>query len=436
MRRLALAATCAWAVCLSSCSRRPEAPASAAAGPTTVTWMVGVRLDRPLLEELIGRFERANPDVRIRVLWVPSTQYQTKLKTLIAADQAPDIFYCGDVWVAYLLPFLADLTGYFDRDADEMDLEDVYPEILTACRWNGRYLFVPRWFNISLLYYNRTLFDRAGEPYPTKDWTWDDYLRAARKLTRPGPDGTVDTWGSQIVTGWWGEWLILVRQCGGRLFDEGLSRCMLAEPEAVAGMRFYCDKVHRHRISPAPGFGPDNGFASGKLAMEFGGHTGNWIIYNQIRGLDWDIEILPRGPRSRRGGEIAMDAIGISRTSRNKNQAWRFCKFMISKASIRRHVEAGYLSVRKSVARELLLAPGRRKNPRNAQAAYDALRYAQPIPRSPDFIEIALDVIQPEVDRMLAERVDPERTCRKAAEAANQFIETLGSERRERARAR
>ena len=35
------------------------------------------------------------------------------------------------------------------------------------------------------LVYNRTLFGEAGVPEPTKDWTWDDVLEAARRLTSP-----------------------------------------------------------------------------------------------------------------------------------------------------------------------------------------------------------------------------------------------------------
>ena len=57
--------------------------------------------------------------------------------------------------------------------------------------------------------------------------------------------------------------------------------------------------------------------------------------------------------------------------------------------------------------------------------------HPQPIPRSPDFIEIALEVIQPEIDRMLVSDVDAETASRRATEAANRFLRALGSARRE-----
>ena len=106
---------------------------------------------------------------------------------------------------------------------------------------------------------------------------------------------------------------------------------------------------------------------------------------------------------------------------------------MMSKPVIRAHVGQGYLSIRQSIAQQTHLAPGRTMNPRHVEVAYEALRLADHAPHSPDFIEIALDVVQPEIDRALADERDVGESCRRAAQAANDFIQTLGTERREHA---
>jgi len=411
------------------------ARAAAAAEPVEITWMVGVGPDRPMYEELVRRFHEKYPGIRVRPTWVPASQYQTKLKTMIAAGKPADLFWSGDVWVAYEIPFLADLTDLVARDAAELDLDDFYPELLAACRYDGRQILMPRWFNVALLYYNRKLFDAAREPYPTADWTWDDYIAAAKRLTRRDRNGKVDVWGTSITTGWWGEWLIYVRQAGGELFSGDMNRCLLDSPQAIAGMQFYYDKIYTHQVAPRPGFGPDQGFMSGKIAMEFGGHVGSWIAYNQISGLDWDIQVLPKGPVTRSGGEVSIDSFGIAKDSPHREQTWAFIKFLSSKESVRLHVENGYLPVRKSVAREMLLRPDSERahpRPRNIMAAYEQLKYARQVPRSPDYIEIALEVIQPDVDRMLDKQLDVAATCRSAADAANRFIRVVGAARRER----
>jgi multiple sugar transport system substrate-binding protein len=392
--------------------------------------MVGVDYTRDLVQSLADEFNRRSTTVTLEIMWVPGPHYQSKLKTLIAAGQPPDLFYCGDVWVAYLRPFLRDVTDIMERDAAEMDLADFYPQLLEACKYQGRYYYLPRWFNISLLYYNRDLFRQAGVEFPTDKWTWDDYTSAGVALTRKGSDGKVETWGSLTDYLWWGEWLTLVRQSGGDMFNADVTRCTLDTPEAVRGMQYYFDTVYKFQFAPPPGKEPDNGFAGKKVAMQFGGHTGNWITYNAIPGLDWDVEVLPAGPVTRKGGELAIDALGISRMTKNPEAAWEVVKYFSSKHSIRRHVEKGYLSVRKSVAEETLRERKPDQKPRNIAAAYRALEYGTPLPSSPDFIELALEIIQPDIDDLLARRLDPAAVCRKVTDAANAYLKVVAGRRR------
>ena len=409
---------------LPGCTRRAETPSV-----TTITWMVPVNWLRPVTEALVARFEAGNPDVRVRLMWVPGMQYQTKFKTLAAAGQAPDIVECGDVWIAYMLPFMRDLTAWVERDAGEVDLDDFYAEVLEACRHNGRYYFLASSMNLSLLYYNVDIFDRAGLAYPDDTWTWADFVEAGRRIMQLEGAGRRGVWGSDLVHGWWGEWLIYVRQAGGRLFNEDLSACLLDSPEAIRGLRMYYDKVHTHGISPRPGFGPSNGFASGQVGMLFGGHVSTWKTYNAMPGLDWDVAMLPAGPAGRAGGEIAVGAYGITRGSSHPEAAWRLLKFIVSPENIREQVRLGTLSVRRSVAEELLLVPGRTDRPRNMAAVYRQIQCARPIPRSPDYIEIALEIIQPEIDRMILGDLTPEVAARCATDAANRFLKVLGSRR-------
>jgi multiple sugar transport system substrate-binding protein len=424
--RLLLAA----ALALVGCDDTGRAPAPGAPGAAPdrprITWLLAVSNMRPAFEDVVRRFGEVRPDVDVRLMWVPATQYQAKFKTLVAAGQAPDLVVCGDVWVAYMLPFLLDLTPLVERDAAELDLPDFYPQVLEACRHRGRYYFLANRMNVSMLYYNRRLFDAAGVAYPTAAWTWDDYVQAGVKLTGEGQ------WGSDIVAGWWGEWLIYVRQAGGDLFDAGVTRCTLDDPRAVAGLRFYYDKVYTQRFSPPPGRGPHNGFAGGRVAMLYGGHLETWRTYNATLGDGWDVQVLPAGPAGRAGGEMAVESYGISRDCREVEAAWALIKLIVSRESIRKLADAGVMPVRRSVSDEVLLRSARKAGPANVAAVFQQVKDARPIPRSPNYIELALEIIQPEIDRMLLNEQSPEETARRATEAANRFLAVLGQRRQER----
>jgi multiple sugar transport system substrate-binding protein len=407
------------------------APASVAPNhQTTITWLLSTEQIRPITEAIVADFEKANPDIHVVLRWTPEPQYQTKLKTLIAAGLPPDMFWCSDVWVAYLQPFLYDLTPFVERDAKEYHLDDIYPALRKACQWSGRWYYLPRFFNVSLLYYNKGLFNAGHVSYPTPTWTWADYISAGQKLTQRDSRGTVLTWGSTIVTGWWGEWYIFVRQAGGQMFNPSITHCELNSPQAIAGLQLYADKIFRYKISPAPGYGPSNdnaskSFAIGKYAMEFGGHTGNWPVFDAIPDLDWDVQLLPKGPDGTAGGEVAVDAIGISKQCAHPEAAWRLLKFLTNESSVRRYVSTGLLSVRKSVAEETFRHLTPSYHPQHIRTAYEALASAQPLPQSRDFIEIALEIIQPEVDRALSEHVPIPVACERATEAANAFLHTI-----------
>lgn len=393
-----------------------------------VSWLIPVNDMKNSYENLAATFRKDHPEIDLRLIWVPGNQYQTKFKTLAAAGDAPDVFYTGDVWVAYMLPFLRDMTYYFERDHKEIDLDDFFPEVISAMQHKGKFYFLAVHINVSMLYYNKTLFDKADISYPTPEWTWDDFYNAGSTISQLSEDGG-KIWGSDISTSWWGEWLIYVRQAGGRMFNEDMTQCLLNTPEAIQGVQFYYDKV-ADGISPRPGYGPITRFASGRMGLVYGGHTTFWRIYNRAEGLDWDVALLPTGPVRRDGGEIAVGAFAVTKDCRNPDAAWELVKHLASKEGVAAEVRAGGLPSRRSVAEDLMLGPDRlNERPNSIEYAFEQMKYSMTIPRSPDYIEIAIEVIQPEIDRMLQGELTPKQACLRATEAANRFIETLGQTR-------
>ncbi|MBS0664150.1 MAG: sugar ABC transporter substrate-binding protein [Verrucomicrobia bacterium] len=402
--------------------RREPAPRP---GVTEISWYVLINPLREVYEAQVAEFERRHPEYRVRIVWVPGTEYNVRLKTLAAAHQLPDLFYTGDVWLSYLMPFTRDLSDFARRDAAETGLDtDYFPEIRRAMQLDGKIYILPEHVNVSLLYYNRRMFREANLPEPSAEWTWDDYVRAAQRLTRPGDEHHPAIWGSSRMEGWWGEWLIFVRQAGGKVFTPDGHRCLLDSPAAIAGLRFYLEKSTRYGISAPAGFEPVNGFVNQRVAMVIGGHTNFWTNYNQVTDLDWDVQILPAGPARRAGGELAIAGYSISRESRHPEAAWELVKFLTRPEAIAQVVAHGQLSVRRSVAEAVMRQPGR-ANPHQLEAAYRQFAYAEPIPHHPHYIEIMLQIVQAEVDRMVIGELTPEEAGRRAAADVNAFLDTF-----------
>ena len=83
--------------------------------------------------------------------------------------------------------------------------------------------------------------------------------------------------------------------------------------------------------------------------------------------------------------------------------------------------------MRRSVAKAALRQPGPRANPHNLAAAYRQFEFGEPIPHHPNYVEIMFLVVQPEIDRMLLGELSPAEAGRRAAAAANAFMDTFGS---------
>ena len=149
-----------------------------------------------IVQASIAEFEQRNPNIKVkRINPGDSGQYFTKLQTMMAAGEPPDIFYMD---FARMAPFaeagqLQELDGYFaaesDPDAeDPLILDEFFTPAVDAFRLEegkmgiGPLFGVPKDFTTVGIYWNRDLFDQAGAQHPTPDWTWDDFVTAGRKV--------------------------------------------------------------------------------------------------------------------------------------------------------------------------------------------------------------------------------------------------------------
>ena len=73
-------------------------------------------------------------------------------------------------------------------------LEDDYDENIAQKEINGHYYSLPAKRITSTILYNQKMFDDAGIPYPSDDWTYDEFIDTARKLTKGEGNDKVYGW--------------------------------------------------------------------------------------------------------------------------------------------------------------------------------------------------------------------------------------------------
>ncbi|MFN8579778.1 MAG: sugar ABC transporter substrate-binding protein [Gemmatimonadaceae bacterium] len=232
----------------------------------------------------IRAFEQTHPGVRVVNEPVSNqAEYREKVITNIAAGSPPDVLLLDGIDVPSFIDgnVLLDLTSYAPRVG--IDLAWFYPNVLSMFARDGRTYALPKGFSPMVMYFNRQMFDRAGVPYPRDGWTFDDFLHAAKALTRDvDGDGTPDEWGAVVLRPFY-TWQAYVWSGGGDILtpDGQHATGALDTPATDSALSFLTGLSVREGVAPRPNaFRAVTGnetrlFYSGKLALLPSGH---WLL--------------------------------------------------------------------------------------------------------------------------------------------------------------
>ncbi|MGH3415291.1 MAG: extracellular solute-binding protein [Actinocrinis sp.] len=185
MKRListVLGLTAATALLAAGCSSgSPAASASAGvpSGPVTLTMAGWTLSSTPEFKTLADGFHAAHPNVTVQLKEYDATNYDTQMIADLAAHSAPDI---------YVLKNLKNFYTY-QSGGQLVDVSDVAKSLgsnvggLSDYQVDGKTYAIPYRQDSWVLFYNKSLFDKASIAYPDGSWTWDKYVSVSEQLT-------------------------------------------------------------------------------------------------------------------------------------------------------------------------------------------------------------------------------------------------------------
>lgn len=280
------------------------------------------------LKEMIASFQQEHPNIKIELEVLDWANYYTKLNTVIASGEAPDVFEVGyENFVSYASKdVLLNLNHVIASDSS-FNANRYKKLAYDAFSYNGKQYGVVENFSNVVLYYNKKLFDKAGVAYPNASWTWKEELEAAKKLT----DEKNGVYGTYAPIQFW-EFYKTIAQNGGGIFKADGTPTINSK-ENVEALNWMLDKAKTHKVSPALNDDtfsqPDadlNAFKAGKIAMLRGG------IWNFGRfadaGFQWDIALEPGN--TQKAHHFFADGLVASSKTKHPEAAWTFIKYMTS----------------------------------------------------------------------------------------------------------
>lgn len=307
-RHVPIAIAAATTLLLSGC-------ATSSAERTTVTVRLWDASVADAYETSFAAFEKENPDIRVRVDVVEWADYWTKLRTDVAADTAPDVFWLNNSYLA----------GYADSgsllDVDKTLGDDASkawsPSVVKQFTRDDKLWGVPQLSDAGIaVYYNTDLLDAAGvKPADLAKATWspdatkDTFLPLAKKLTRDAAGVAADqpgfnpaapgTWGTGLGYDLQAVLLPFIGSNGGK-YQDG-DDFAFNDPKTAESISYLVNAINGAQVAPpaastnADGDFARDAFLQGKVAMF---QSGLYSLKAVHDGADfpWGVAELPAGP--------------------------------------------------------------------------------------------------------------------------------------------
>ncbi|HKQ59539.1 MAG TPA: extracellular solute-binding protein, partial [Candidatus Eisenbacteria bacterium] len=277
-----------------------------------------------VVQPLLAQFEKEHPGWKVEMEQLTWQSGLEKITAAVASGKVPDLCELGSTWMPRMLS-AGQLTDWSGGVADLREQLRGWE----LCAQGGKVYGVPWVMGTRALFYNKTLFARAGLDSTRPPETWEELEQAAAAIQRLG--GDVRGYGVQA-----GERYVLFKKFmpyawgnGGRILSDDLTKAEFDSPQNLAALEFYLSlrrvgMMERQNLL-------DRAFKEGKLGLQI---SGAWLFKSIPRDapkLHYGVALVPRPERDRgfhasfAGGEVLVSFTAAKR----KDGALELARFLV-----------------------------------------------------------------------------------------------------------
>lgn len=264
--------------------------------------------EKNVVQNILDTFT-AETGIKTEYLYIP-TDYLTKLTTMAASGELPDVGYLTEANVIQWgnEGMLMDLTAMYELPnyTEKMDTNKFYDKDGNLC---GISMAVETY----CLYFNPTYFDKMGIEYPPysyeEAWTWEEFVDVCRQLTvdvngkHPGEEGfdpaNIRTYAFRMGKGL--EMMeIFTRSNGGGIYSADFSELTLNTPENAEAIQRIADLMNVEHVMVTPESAANSmdmasSFLSESVAMVIDGQWSHMsmAVAAEEDGIVYDVAALP-----------------------------------------------------------------------------------------------------------------------------------------------
>lgn len=268
-------------------------------------------------------FDQFTKDTGIKVKQVvaPYDKYGDKLMTMAASHTLPDLNWilAPTFKKATEKGLFMDLKPYMK----DLDTSKYLPSALAMGLVDGKQYALPRDMSAQQIGINTDMLKKAGLPMPPNNWTIDQFLDYAKKLT-------VKENGKTTVFGMENFYIqpLSLAYSGHYITNQAGTKVTIDEKNDVAAIQFASDLVNKYHVSPssAQSQGISNMFIAKKAAMAI---VGPWDWQNIKENGDFNFDVVPMPRVNATSVQPAASlVIAMSAETKHPKEAFKFLKWL------------------------------------------------------------------------------------------------------------
>ncbi len=295
-------------------------------GPVTVQYGFWGNPDAIGVEqEIIDAFEASNGNIKVEPVVSAYNEYHTKLLTLLAGGNAPDVmridsYFFQDFTQMSALQQLDELVA-----RDNVNLKAYYQQGVTENTFKGKLYGLPWGTAAIYMLINLDVMDQAGLDLPSLDWDMDDFEEIIRAFAKID-----DVYGYAFELNNMSAMLPFVWANGADLFNADKSKFAMNSAAAAAGMQRIAD-LYQEGLMPQDSVTADaetltRWFINNKVALRMGS-AAEILSLQKVEGIRFEAWPMPTGV-SKEATIFKSNIIGLNSKSKKTEDAWIFLKFL------------------------------------------------------------------------------------------------------------
>jgi multiple sugar transport system substrate-binding protein len=312
------------AACSSGGSGSSGSGSSGSSGGKQTLQMWARADDAAFLPTLVKAFNQSHPNLKIQLTLVPDAQVVQKYSQAASSGNGPDLVSTEIGTMATFTPtgWYQDITSLVNGLPYKKDLSTAH---LGQATYNGKIYGMPFTADVSVLYYNKGLFTKAGLNPNDPPKTWAQIESDAKQIRTKLGGSDYGYFFSGACAGCMAFTMLpYVWANGGNILKETSAvgtPTLSPNPELEKTLAFYRSMWQSGAVAPTAktenGTNQFGAFYSGKIGMFVQGTYPFSVLKNQYKNVDFGVELIPSTDGSTHASYAGGDNLAITKNAQS-----------------------------------------------------------------------------------------------------------------------